>query len=75
MDKKELRELRQAIMSMCKPEHDLYIECYGASVRWNGSAFSWTAPSGTSYKLNASQVIQYIGDGMFVKYYSYDFCA
>ena len=75
MSNKELKELREAIRSVCKPEHSLYIEGENFKCEWKNNGFQWTAPSGSKYALGMSEVLHYINRGEHVKYFSYDFVA
>ena len=73
MNKKELKELRNAIKNMRSEEHTFYISGDAFSCRWNGGAFLWTAPSGSVYKMDAKEVIKSIGEGRYIKRICYDF--
>lgn len=73
MSKKELKELRNAIRNINSKKHTFYISGDAFSCRWDGSAFLWTAPSGSIYKMDAKEVIKSIYDGRYIKTICYDF--
>lgn len=75
MSSQELKELRKAIKSISKSEHSLYIEGDNFKCEWKNGSFQWTAPSGTTYELEMTEVLHYINHGEHVQYFSYDYVA
>lgn len=73
MDKKELKQLKNAIKKINNKDHTFYISGDTFSCVWNGETFLWTAPSGNTYKMSAKDVINSIGDGRYIKHLCYDF--
>ena len=70
--KKELKQLREVIRTISKPEQELYIYGKHAFCKWNGSKFEWTAPAGDKYILDASEVLLYVDKGQYVENYTFD---
>ena len=76
MTKQELKELRKAIKSVCRPEHTLYIEGKAFKCEWKENHFVWHYPSGLwTSNLSAREVLRYIGNGEYITYFCYDYVS
>lgn len=73
MDKKELKELRTAIKSVCRPTHTLRIDGNSFYCVWRNDHFIWTAPSGEKCKVDAKTVLKWIGAGEYITDYCFDY--
>ena len=73
MDRKELNKIKKAIKSMRSEDNSLYIEGENFSCRWNGKSFTWTINGRTYKNCTVKDIISWIADGRYIKYYSYDY--
>lgn len=72
---KEVKELKDAVKNVNRPEHSLYFEGKAFKCAWREDHYEWTAPSGTVYRMTAKEVIKNIGHGGAINYFSYDFVS
>lgn len=73
IDKKEVQKIKLAAKG-CKTKNDTFFikgRCF--SCEWNGKNFTWIAPSGQIYEMDAKEVIKYIDDGLTIEEYIYDY--
>lgn len=72
-DKKEVQKIKVAAKG-CKTKNDtFFIKGKSFCCNWNGENFTWVAPSGTKYFIDAKEVIKYIDDGSAIEEYVYDY--
>lgn len=73
MDKKELGKIRKVIRNMKNENDSFYIEGENFSCRWDGKSFTWTVNGRTYKNCTVKDVISWIADGKYIKYYSYNY--